>query len=303
MKNSGLSGFLNIRKKRKMTSSDVVEAVRASIGANAGHAGTLDPGAEGVLVLGVGAARKLIPYLRGDKEYEAVMRLGQESDTLDLDGTLTVAREVTTEPGAIRACGETLIGEPLLPVPLYSAVHVAGRRLHEMARAGTPVAPPVRAMRVFDINIIEINVPQVRFLVTCAAGTYVRSIVAEWGRLLGCGALLERLVRTRSGPLTVEEAVDLETLDHLARAGRAAEALVPAAVVLGHLPEARCADPEADRLRNGQPVAAPAGSIPGMVRLTRDGGGLFGIGRVEPDADGTSVLRPERILPPGELVA
>src|SRR6476660_6067642 len=180
MKDSGLAGFLNIRKPRKMTSSDVVEAVRAALGANAGHAGTLDPGAEGVLVLGVGAARKLIPYLRGDKEYEAVMRLGQTSDTLDLDGTLTEPQPVTTEPGAIRTCGESLIGEPALPVPHYSAVHIGGRRMHEMARAGETIVAPVRPMRVFDINIIEIAVPQVRFLVTCAAGTYVRSLVAEW---------------------------------------------------------------------------------------------------------------------------
>jgi len=285
-----------------MTSSDVVEAVRATLGTNAGHAGTLDPGAEGVLVLGAGSARKLIPYLRGDKEYEAVMRLGQTSDTLDLDGTLSPAVPVVTEPGAIRASGETLIGEPVLPVPLYSAVHVAGRRLHEMARAGTPVAPPERAMRVFDINIIEIAVPQVRFIVTCAAGTYVRSLVAEWGRLLGCGALLERLVRTRSGSFTLGDSVDLESLGVLARAGRGAEAIVPAAVALGHLPEARCTPAQAARLGNGQPVEAPAGAVPGFVRLTNDAGALFGIGRVEIAPDGAAALRPDRMLPPGELV-
>ena len=302
MKNTGVAGFLNVRKPRKMTSSDVVEAVRAALQANAGHAGTLDPGAEGVLVLGVGAARKLIPYLRGDKEYEAVMRLGQESDTLDLDGTLTAPRPVTNEPGAIRTCGESLIGEPVLPVPHYSAVHVGGRRLHEMARAGEAVVAPVRAMRVFDLNIIEIAVPQVRFTVTCAAGTYVRSLVAEWGRLLGCGALLERLVRTRSGSLTLEDSVDLASLAHLAQAGGTASVLVPSAVALGHLPEIRCNEAEAARLNNGQPLPAPEGVAPGFVRLIRATGGLFGIGRVEPAADGPPVLRPERMLPPGELV-
>ncbi|MEK7767238.1 MAG: tRNA pseudouridine(55) synthase TruB, partial [bacterium] len=201
-----LDGFLVVWKPKGPTSHDVVERVRLALGVRAGHAGTLDPAAEGVLVLGLGEARKFIRWLRDDKEYEGELRLGQESDTLDLEGTLSPPVPVTATPAEIRAAGAGLAGEITLPVPAYSAVQVGGRRLHEAARAGEAVAAPLRTFHVTALEILEVESPLVRFRVACAAGTYVRSLAAEWGRRLGCGAVLTALVRTRAGIFRLEDA-------------------------------------------------------------------------------------------------
>ncbi len=306
MSKNSYCGFLNIRKPRKMTSNDVVEKVRHTLGVNAGHTGTLDPQAEGVLVLGLGPARKFIAYMRTDKEYEGVMRLGQESDTLDIDGQLTSPVPVTASPDDVRAETDKLTGHLELPVPVYSAIHVGGRRLYEIARAGEEVTPPIRAMRIFSLDVIEISLPQVRFQVSCAGGTYIRSLTAEWGRRLGCGAVLERLVRTRSGNCTIGDSTTLEELATLAKAGRAEEVIVNLNDALAHLPSVSLDGPSALRLRHGQTVPAPAGFAAQsgqMVRLNARkeesavaAEDLIGIGCATEDKDGLFTLRPERMM-------
>jgi len=297
---TGLLGFLNLRKPRGITSHDAIDSVRRILGVNAGHGGTLDPIAEGVLPVALGAATRFLPYLRHDKDYEAVMRLGVTSDTLDVTGTLSAPRPVEATPAQVRASGETLVGELDLPVPAFSAVQVDGRRLYDEARRaaaeGRPAPEtPVRRMHVFSLEVIEASLPQVRFRVSCAGGTYVRSLIAEWGRLLGCGAVMERLVRTRAGSFALGDAVDLESLSHLAEAGRAAEAILDPGRVLAHLPEANLDDAAVARLRHGQPAPAPAGVTAepgGAVRLMRADGSMIGLGRLD-----LGHLLPLRLLP------
>jgi tRNA pseudouridine55 synthase len=286
-----------------MTSNGVVEEARRILGTNLGHAGTLDPAATGVLVLGVGPARRFISLLRDDKEYEAVMKLGVESDTLDMEGRITAERPVTSTAGEVREAAAGLVGEVALPVPAFSAVHVGGRRLYEMARSGVAVVPPVRISRVSSLEVLETGLPLVRFRLACSGGTYVRSIAAEWGRRLGCGALIVSLVRTRSGDFLLRDSLSLEKLREMAAAGRMTEALIPSCRALAHVPEALLDEERAGRARMGQEVPTPAGSSFAAgtpVRLVREGGGM--IGMAEASGDG-SILKPRRMLPDGEEVA
>ncbi len=290
-----LSGFLNVAKPGDMTSSDVVEEVRRALSCRAGHAGTLDPMARGVLVLGIGEARKFIRFLEDDKEYEAVMRLGRESDSLDADGTLSEQKPVTVTPGEIAGLAAELVGEIELPVPLYSAVHVKGRRLHELAREGHDVAAPLRKSVVHALTVLEITLPDVRFRLACSGGTYVRSIAAEWGRRLGPGAYLAELVRTRVGRFPLADALPLEDIPARAREGGIEKALLPARDALAHLPAVPCA---AGTL-HGRPMPVPPDLGAGSgspVRLIGPGGSLAGIGRVTAGRDGELEIRPERML-------
>jgi len=298
--NDGHSGFVNCLKPAGMTSNDVVEEARRIFATNLGHAGTLDPAATGVLVLGVGAARRFINLLRDDKEYESVMRLGVESDTLDMEGRVTAERPVTVTADEVRAAATGLTGEVSLPVPAFSAVHVGGRRLYEMARSGVTVVPPIRVSRVDALDVLEAALPLVRFRLACSAGTYVRSIAAEWGRRLGCGAVVVSLTRTRSGDFPIRDSLALEAFRDMVAAGRITDALIPCSRALAHLPEAGLDDEGAARARMGQEVPAPAGSSfpPGAaVRLVRRGGGLIGM------AEAVGGDGPERRLKPKRMLA
>jgi len=290
-----LIGFLNVNKPAGMTSSDVVEKVRGILEVRGGHGGTLDPAAEGVLVIGVGDARKFLSYLDDEKEYEGLMRLGRESSTGDGEGVLSEERPVEAGVAEITAAAAGLIGFLDLPVPAYSAVHVGGRRLYEMARAGRPVEPPVRRMHIKSLEILEIQSPLVRFSMTCAAGVYVRSVVLEWGRLLGCGAYIEKLTRTRSGIFSLTRAAALKTIEEKSRAGEAGELVIPAFDALSHLPAALLSENEAAMIRHGREVDAPAdlGTRDGLVRMALAGGGMLGVGQLKPAASGG----PGRLLP------
>jgi len=298
-------GFLNVNKPAGPTSNDIVEDIRGVLGARCGHAGTLDPRAEGVLVLGVGEARKFITYLNHDKEYEAVMRLGQESTTIDLAGELSPPRPVTATPEEIRAAGTGLAGELELPVPAFSAVHVDGKRLYELARAGAAVNPPVRKCTVRALEVVSIDIPRVRFRVSCTGGTYVRSIVAEWGRQMGCGALLETLVRTRSGPFTIADSRTPEEIRALAGKGAGADALVPLARGLAELLPVEFDEAGLASLRHGRntPVAPGAANPGALVLLTGAGGGIIGVGRIISGDSGALAAVPERLIAEGMEVS
>ncbi len=296
-----LCGFLNVNKPAGPTSNDVVEDMKRALGARCGHAGTLDPLASGVLALGVGEARKFIAFLDHDKEYEAVMRLGQESTTLDREGELSPPKPVEASPEEIRAAGDGLTGELELPVPLFSAVHSGGKRLHEMARAGEAVTPPIRKCHVSRIDITSLELPLVKFRVACSGGTYVRSIASEWGRQLGCGALLESLVRTRSGPFKLADSRTPEEIQALAEKGSAAGTLVPLARALAGLPLAGFDDASLASLRHGRHAELPAGTAASgaFVLLGDRAGGIIGVGRVVEGRASGIAAAPERLLAEG----
>ncbi|HXH56903.1 tRNA pseudouridine(55) synthase TruB [Iamia sp.] len=207
-----------VDKPAGWTSHDVVARSRGLLGTRkVGHSGTLDPDATGVLVLGVGRATRLLRYLTAlGKTYEAEIVLGTETTTLDAAGEVTATHDMTgvTLVDARRIAAEALTGPILQVPPMVSAIKVDGRRLHELAREGIEVERQARPVTVYSFTLDEVpDVPGVlRAAVACSSGTYVRTLAADLGHLLGGGAHLRALRRTAVGGYTIADAVPLDAL-------------------------------------------------------------------------------------------
>ena len=213
MGQSTTDGLLLVDKPAGMTSHDVVLAARRAFGeSRIGHAGTLDPFATGLLVLLLGRATRLLPYLEGvPKVYEASIALGSETETDDLHGA--VLR--TAPPPSDAAIAEAIarLTGPLEQIPpAYSAKRVAGRRAYDAARAGVALELAPASVEVFAWRDVSREGDLLRATIECGAGTYVRALARDLGRLTGSAAHLAALRRTRSGPFRVDDAVDFETL-------------------------------------------------------------------------------------------
>jgi tRNA pseudouridine55 synthase len=274
-------GLLLVDKPSGMTSHDVVDVVRRSLGTRkVGHAGTLDPMATGLLVLGVGRATRLLRYL-GDlpKSYEGTGRCGEETDTLDADGEVVQRAPVEVSlPDIQRACA-ALVGESMQTPPAYSAVKVGGRKLYDAARRGDVLVAPARQIRVDAFEASGFDGRDFGFRVTCSGGTYVRALIADVGRALGCGAHLIRLRRTAIGSLRVEEARP-----------PGEGALQPVERAVRHLPAIRLEPEEARAAAHGRPLG-PSGIV-GPYAVFDPGDELVGIYR-----DKGAMGRPEVVLP------
>jgi len=216
-------GFLVVDKEAGWTSHDVVARCRRILGERrVGHAGTLDPGATGVLVLGVGRATRLLRYLSGvDKEYHGEVVLGSTTDTLDDEGEVTGRFDMSgVTLDAVAEAAKSLTGEIDQRVPMVSAVKVDGQRLHRLARAGVEVDTPVRRVRVDRLGVAPGSEPGIfRIDVRCSAGTYVRALAADLGTALGGGAHLRALRRTRAGPFAEADAHTLPEIEAAFAAG------------------------------------------------------------------------------------
>jgi tRNA pseudouridine55 synthase len=212
-----MNGVLVLDKPRAMSSASAVEHVKRRLGAKrAGHGGTLDPIATGVLPICLDEATKLAQYmLADDKEYEADLVLGTETDTLDRTGTITAthpAEHITRdmlERVLVARTGE----QDQLP-PMYSAIKQDGVRMYHRARAGETVERTPRRIRIDRLALLDFAPPVVRISIACSKGTYVRSLVADIGTDLGVGAHMAELRRTRSGMFTLAQAHDLDRLDN-----------------------------------------------------------------------------------------
>ncbi|MDA8311783.1 MAG: tRNA pseudouridine(55) synthase TruB [Actinomycetota bacterium] len=213
----GPTGLAVVDKEAGWTSHDVVARVRSIFGQRrAGHAGTLDPDATGVLLVGLGRVTRLLRYLTAlGKEYTAEIVLGVATDTLDAAGSVVAEWDmggVTVEDA--RAAAEKLTGVIQQVPPMVSAVKIGGRRLHELARSGVEIDRPPRTVRVDRFELEPTGEPGVlRATVACSSGTYVRVLAADLGAALGGGAHLRRLRRTRVGSFTVQEAQPVAVLD------------------------------------------------------------------------------------------
>ncbi len=224
-----MNGILNIYKEAGYTSFDVVAKLRGILKQKKiGHTGTLDPAAQGVLPVCIGRATKLCELLTdGTKAYEAVLLLGTETDTLDLEGNVLKQTLVTCSEEEVRECLASFVGEGEQIPPMYSALKVKGKRLYELAREGIEVERKSRKVTFFEIKLLQINLPRVRFWVKCSKGTYIRSLCDDIGRKLGCGGCMESLKRTASGSFTLETALTLSKVEELVREGKIEEALIP----------------------------------------------------------------------------
>jgi tRNA pseudouridine55 synthase len=274
-------GLLLIDKPKGVTSHDVVDAVRRVLGTRkVGHAGTLDPMATGLLVVGVGRATRLLRFL-GElaKTYEGAATLGIETSTLDAEGEVVTTKEVTlTRADLERAMGE-LVGESMQKPPSYSAVKIGGRKLYDAARKGEELEAPPRPIRVDSFDLVSFERPSFGFRVTCSGGAYVRVLVADVGTSLGCGAHLTALRRTAIGPFAVEAAV----------APDAPGEPLPLETAVRHLPRLELSPDEAIAAGHGR-ILGPAG-IDGPYGVYDPDRRLIGVYRDE----GTKA-RPEVIL-------
>jgi len=274
-----------VAKAAGPTSHDVVDIVRRALGqSRVGHLGTLDPFAEGLLVVVVGRATRLAPYAAGwRKTYEGVIRLGTVTTTDDATGDVTGTSEAwrALDAGAVRSAGAALVGEQEQRPPAFSAVKVGGERAYRRARRGEAVTLEPRRVTVFDFAVTEWRPPELRFRATVSGGTYLRSLARDLGERLGCGAHLAELTRTRVGPFALEEAVAPQAVT-------AADVRDPALLV-ADLPQRALTGPEREAVAHGRPIAAREAET-GAIALTADGR-LLGVGEV-----GEGQIKPRVVL-------
>ncbi|UCF28168.1 MAG: tRNA pseudouridine(55) synthase TruB [Chloroflexota bacterium] len=254
-----VSGVLVIDKPIGLTSHDVVQIIRRGTGIRrAGHTGTLDPRASGVLVVLIGPAVRLSEYVSAsDKRYQATIRLGSSTDTYDAEGMVTSespANHVTEE--RFDEILQTYVGEIEQVPPPYSAVKVKGKKAYEMARKGEQVDLEPRKIQVYSLDILEWDPPEVVIDAYCSSGTYVRSLANDLGESLGTGAYLIGLRRTKSGRFTLREAVPLRRIKEAFQAGDWYKFLIPAADALGDWPAVELDADQVDLVRHGHRIPA-----------------------------------------------
>lgn len=273
-------GIILIDKEEGKSSFGVVRDLRRILQEKkVGHAGTLDPFATGLLVVMLGQGTKLFPYLTGvDKEYEAVLRLGIVTDTLDVTGCVLRTEEVPLiDPALIRREASALVGEIEQVPPAFSAVRCNGKRAYELARKGITPELEKRKVRVQSLEITEVRLPDVAFSVRCSKGTYVRSLGAELGARLGPGGHLISLRRVRSGPFGVGDAVGSKELRSLLPSLR--DRIIPLSRALPHLREVVVSGGTREMVQKGIPAERWAEEVlaglpegaDGPVKLVNEG--------------------------------
>lgn len=257
-----MQGLLNINKPAGVTSRRVVDVVAKVAGTKqVGHAGTLDPLATGVLVVCMGWTTRLVPLIQQQhKEYRAEFLLGQTSDTDDITGQITA--QFVTAPPSRETILEQLprfVGRITQTPPSFSAVLVGGRRAYKLARRGKAVAVPPREVDVYRMELLRYEFPRLEVVIECGSGTYIRSIARDLGQLLGCGAVMSGLVRTRIGGFQLQSAVPLSDVTPTS----IAERLCPASMATAHLTQRICTSEDLDHLRCGRSIACvPGESLP-----------------------------------------
>lgn len=277
----GPDGVLLVDKPAGITSTRAVALAKRALGAaKAGHTGTLDPFATGLLPLVFGEATKFSRFLiDADKTYLATLRLGATSTTGDTEGEVRPGKPVDVCFSEIEAVSRELTGVSMQTPPMHSAVRVQGQRLYDLARQGVEVERVPRPIRVDFLEIVEFVGEKLLISVKCSKGTYVRTLAEAIGERLGCGAYLTALRRTATGGFGVEAAA---TPDELAALGpEAARArLLPVEVLVRALPRIDLAEREAWAIRNGQ-VLVPDPSRPdGELAVFGPSGAFIGVGTV-----------------------
>lgn len=275
---NAISGVLVIDKPIGLTSHDVVQVIRRGTNIRrAGHTGTLDPRASGVLVVLVGPAVRLSEFVSAsDKRYQAVIRLGATTDTFDEEGRVTGSSPVNITEEQFTTALKQFIGEIEQVPPPYSAVKVQGKKAYEAAREGEELDLAPRMINVYNLEVLEWALPEVVIDVYCSSGTYVRSLANDLGKVLGCGAYLVGLRRTKSGRFTLRDAVQLRKLKEAFEDGNWYQYLIPAAEALSDWPMVELDMAKMDMIRHGHRVPAVEGST-GWARGISEQGELVAL--------------------------
>lgn len=296
-----LEGVLVVRKEAGWTSHDVVAKIRSLLGGSkVGHAGTLDPSATGVLPILVGRATRIAEYLVDwDKEYRAVLRLGETTDTQDATGQVLdkIDPSGVTEDMLQSVITQFRGAQQQLP-PMYSAVKIGGQPLYKAARAGRTVDRVERSIVVHELEIVAIHGRDVTLRVVCSKGTYVRTLCADIGQALGVGGHLSTLERRRVGPLSIEQAVTIDQVAAHLTMGTLPRLLISLDQLLSQLPAVVVNAEQAQRVLHGSPIfqAGVVGqlspsSLTASVRLKDEAGQLLAIGTHDADRAGSIRIR------------
>jgi tRNA pseudouridine55 synthase len=273
-------GLLNIFKPEGPTSHDIVAAVRRGTGEKRiGHAGTLDPLAEGVLVLALGKATRLIEYLSSArKEYHAEITLGITTDTYDVQGEVTARYDTPPYPDQAKldSALAKFRGPILQRPPAYSAIKVSGKPAYARARAGETLELPAREVTIDEIGIAKYSYPLLEITVACSAGTYIRSLAHDLGQMLGCGAALSMLRRTASGDFHEDQSVRWDALTGAFAAATWEQYLIPVERGVASMPAVTLDDNELIDILHGRPIRA-TGSVSGLCSAYSPSGELVAI--------------------------
>jgi tRNA pseudouridine55 synthase len=298
------AGFLLVDKPTGWTSHDVVAKVRRLFAMRkVGHAGTLDPMATGLLVIGLGRATRLLRYVQdAPKEYVATACFGVATDSLDADGSVLSREPLPVGAADVSAAMGRFVGEISQVPPMVSAIKVGGRRLYELAREGTEVERQARSVTIHELELVELapsDYPEVTFRVRCSSGTYVRTLADDLAGSFGGHAHLTELRRTRNGGMDVSAAHTVDELERRADEGLLADVVLTPAAGLPDLPAITLDEASLAAVRNG--VAFPRTALPGEqptspsgdgpVRMLDPGGELLAVYRL----DGNRAL-PEVVL-------
>jgi tRNA pseudouridine55 synthase len=296
---NAISGVLVVDKPVGMTSHDVVQIIRTGTALRrAGHTGTLDPRASGVLVVLVGPAVRLSEFVSAsDKRYQAIIRLGSTTDTFDADGKLSESGQpVNVTEAQFEKVLATFVGEIEQIPPPYSAVKVQGRKAYELAREGEKVELAPRRITVHHLEVLEWAPPEAVIDVHCSSGTYVRSLANDLGAALGCGAYLVGLRRTKSGRFSLREATPLRKLQEAFQAGNWYQYLIPAAEALADWPAIELGPDEVETIRHGHRIKAAAEAKPGMVRGISTQGELVALMELVTGETGDPEWQPKKVF-------
>ena len=292
-----VSGIILLDKPQGFTSNAALQKVRWLLNAEkAGHTGSLDPLATGVLPLCFGEATKFSQYLLdSDKAYETVMQLGVTTTTADAEGDVLREREVTVGQADIEAVLPGFRGAIEQVPPMYSALKRDGQPLYKLARAGEVVEREARSVTIGSLELLAVENTRATLAVQCSKGTYIRTLVEDIGEQLGCGAYVAQLRRTQAGPFTLAQTVTLEALEQAhAEGGNEAldRFLLPADSGLQDWPLLQFSEHSAFYWLHGQPVRAPEAPAFGMVRVQDHNGRFIGIGEVSEDGR----IAPRRLI-------
>lgn len=294
-----ISGWINLDKPYDLTSTHAVGRIRRLFDAQkAGHAGTLDPLATGVLPIALGEATKTVPFLvDADKSYRFTIAWGRTTATYDREGETIAESDVRPTIAQVQAVLPRFVGEIDQVPPAYSAIKVDGERAYDLARAGETVELASRKVNVFDARVVDAEDPDhVTLEIDCGKGTYVRALVRDIAEALGACGHVSALRRTRVGRFTEQSAVALELLEDLGHKARQSEALLPVETALDDIPVLAVTDEDAFRLKQGRSIvlvprqveAVKAGLKPGSRTVSAmSGGSMVALcemraGRLEP---------------------
>ncbi|MEK6551155.1 MAG: tRNA pseudouridine(55) synthase TruB [Pseudomonadota bacterium] len=292
-----VDGVLLLDKPAGLTSNAALQVAKRMLSAcKAGHTGSLDPIATGVLPLTFGEATKISQFLlNADKRYWARLKLGVSTRTYDSEGEITQQRPVRTSLREVEAALAHFRGEIDQVPPMYSAIKQGGRALYELAREGIEVEREPRRVTIHELQLLKLDGDELELEMSCSKGTYVRTLAHELGEMLGCGAHVTALRRLSVGNLSIDRAVTLDELEALSGPGERAARLLPPEQALEFLPPIDLTRLASHYLRQGQPVSVSHRFPPGTwVRLHEEGGAFLGMGEVQEDG----LVAPRRLFNP-----